>query len=392
MNMVAAPEIGPTGRMREETSVAHPISARGARRLAIGLIGALLVMLTGALPTSARASDEPAVVVDDDGTVHIPALTVPVSSFLTEKGKAQLNEYLHQVQDPHSRALPDDGVPFFMRPYLVSARAQFAVERQDIEIAGVKGYSYVPRGGIKPGNERRILINLHGGGFGGCYPGCAELESMPIAALGGIKVITIAYRQAPEAHFPAASEDVAAVYRELLKTYKPANIGIYGCSAGGMLVGMSMAWFDKEGLPLPGAIGIFCAGMTLESGPGFGGDSGYTAMPLGEATMPANSAIAQNLPPIEYLRGVDPKDPLAAPANSPELLAKFPPTLFITATRAFDFSSAVYSHGQLIKAGADAELHVWDGLFHGFFYNPDFPESRDVYDLIVRFFDKHLQQ
>ena len=38
------------------------------------------------------------------------------------------------------------------------------------------------------------------------------------------------------------------------------------------------------------------------------------------------------------------------------------------------------------------DLHVWEGLFHVFFLNPDVPESRDVYDVMVNFFDKHLGQ
>jgi acetyl esterase/lipase len=53
-------------------------------------------------------------------------------------------------------------------------------------------------------------------------------------------------------------------------------------------------------------------------------------------------------------------------------------------------SSAVYTHSRLVKAGADAELHVWEGLFHGFFYNPDVPESQDCYNVIVNFFNRHL--
>jgi hypothetical protein len=44
----------------------------------------------------------------------------------------------------------------------------------------------------------------------------------------------------------------------------------------------------------------------------------------------------------------------------------------------------------LVKLGVDADLHVWEGLFHGFFYNPDVPESQEAYDVIVRFFEKHL--
>ena len=42
-------------------------------------------------------------------------------------------------------------------------------------------YVYTPKGGTA--NSRRVLINLHGGGFSGCWPACAELESIPIASL-----------------------------------------------------------------------------------------------------------------------------------------------------------------------------------------------------------------
>lgn len=353
-----------------------------------------IAMAPGAASAQSATAPEaaPAVVIEDDGTVRVPPISVPVSRFLSPEGKAYLTQHLKDMQDKESKMLPEDGVPFFMKPYMASAKAQFALDRQDVVIAGVRGLSYVPKRGIAAGKQDKILINLHGGGFAGCYPGCAELESMPIAAIGGYKVVTIDYRQAPQHRFPAASEDVAAVYRELLKTYKPENIGIYGCSAGGMLVGMALAWFDKEGLPMPGGAGIFCAGMTLSNGAGFGGDADFVVAPIGEANLPAEPPppLGKGLPPLQYLAGVDIADPLAAPANSLELLAKFPPTLFITGTRAFEVSSAVYSHGRMVKAGAEADLHVWDGLFHGFFYNPDVPESREAYDVIVKFFDTRL--
>jgi acetyl esterase/lipase len=79
--------------------------------------------------------------------------------------------------------------------------------------------------------------------------------------VGRIKVVAVDYRLGPENRFPAASEDVTNVYRELLKTYRPENIGIFGCSAGGMLSGQAIPWFLKEHLPLPGAIGVFCASL-----------------------------------------------------------------------------------------------------------------------------------
>jgi acetyl esterase/lipase len=93
---------------------------------------------------------------------------------------------------------------------------------------------------------------------------------------------------------------------------------------------------------------------------------------------------------MPYFAGVSTEDPLAAPARSMTVLARFPPTLIISSTRGFDLSSATYTHSLLVKAGVDTELHVWEGMFHGFFYNIDVPESRDCFDVIVGFFDRHL--
>lgn len=355
---------------------------------------ALVVFAVGyATSVLAQSADDNPVVIDADGTVHVPPLTVPPSSYLSPEGKAYLAQHLKDMQNPASKQLPEGDVPFFMKGYMASAKAQFHFDMKKTGIAGVGALVYTPSGGIKPENKNRVLINLHGGGFAGCFPGCAELESMPVASLGGYKVVSLDYREGPDYEFPAASEDVAKVYRELLKTYPAKNIGIYGCSAGGMLVGMSLAWFQKEGLPAPGAAGVFCAGLTLGD-VAFGGDANYVVAPIGEAHMPAEPPppLGKGLPPLGYLAHADHNDPLVAPGTSLAVLAKFPPTLFITATRGFELSSAVYSHGRMIKAGAEAELHVWDGLFHGFFYNPDVPESRDAYNVMINFFDKHLSK
>jgi acetyl esterase/lipase len=109
---------------------------------------------------------------------------------------------------------------------------------------------------------------------------------------------------------------------------------------------MSMAWFQKLDLPRPGAIGIFCAGAG-----GFAeGDAAYITLPLGEARMPA----------------------------------------LITGTRDFALSNTLHTNVELAKIGVETRLYVWDGLFHGFFYNPSVPESQDAYRIIVRFFDQHL--
>jgi monoterpene epsilon-lactone hydrolase len=189
----------------------------------------------------------------------------------------------------------------------------------------------------------------------------------------------------PEHKFPAASEDVAAVYTELLKQYKSANIGIYGCSAGGILTAQSVAWFQTHGLPRPGAIGIMCA-----SAGGFGqGDSGVL-WPLSPTQPRTQSKSATPAAVAGYLAGTDPKDPLVAPIFSPEVLRKFPPTLILTSTRAAESSAAAYTDVQLTKLGVASELHMWDGLGHGGYNAPDLPENKEADGIIVRFFDRHL--
>lgn len=55
-----------------------------------------------------------------------------------------------------------------------------------------------------------------------------------------------------------------------------------------------------------------------------------------------------------------------------------------------ELSGAIYRHEQLTKLGVDAEPHVWAGLFMASFTNPDVPGCRDAYDVMVKFFDRHL--
>ncbi len=373
--------------LRPQTATGGYISHGGGMKYFTSLLGLLLFGLIAARVTLAQnpaSAQRPKVTVEADGALEVPAQTVPPSVFLSPEAKAYVAQHLKDMQNP-AVLHQDAGVPRFMKGYLARDYELFAVEKKDETIGGVHVYDYTPKSGVSTKNKNRVLINLHSGAFMGCWPGCAELESIPVSALGKVEVITVDYREGPNNKFPAASEDVATVYQELLKTHKPENIGIYGCSAGGTQTAMSVAWFQKHSLPRPGAIGIFCA----SAGGVVGGDALYTGMPLGEARLfqPATPGAKS---PLSYFRDTDPKDPLVSPIHFPEILAKFPPTLIITGTRDFELSSALYTHEQLVKLGVETELDVWEGLFHGFFYNPDIPESRDAFNVMINFFDRHL--
>ena len=197
-----------------------------------------------------------------------------------------------------------------------------------------------------------------------------------------MKVIAVDYRKAPQFTYPAASEDMEAVYRHELQSNKAKNIGVYGCSAGGTLVAESVVWFQQRNLPRPGAIAIMCSGAMKNFW--FGGDSNAVSGLL-------NGQPSPKAEPGAYFKGVDVTQAAVTPGLHPDVLRKFPPTLMVTGTRDIAMSNVIVTHAALLKAGVDARLFVQEGLGHGqFFIFAGTPESATAYDVIWNFFDQHL--
>ena len=325
--------------------------------------------------------------INPDKTVVVPSFELPPSIYVSAEAKAAMPAKPTDPEEQMRRMLDAGMVPSvrpkigqYMTPQIDRIKKLYAVTTRDAVIAGVPAVYVTPAGGVTKANKAKILLNLPGGGFVmGMAPGTGMVESIPLSALAGVEIVSITYRQAPEAKYPAATEDVVKVYRELLKTHKPHDIAIFGCSAGGLLTAEAIAAFVKEKLPLPAAIGIFCASADAR----WGGDSRSFARPF--------QALPVREQTLGYFAGANLEDPQASPVLAPDLLGRFPPTLLITATRAMEMSAAVNTHRALIKAGVDADLHVWDGLGHAFFYDPALPESREAFDVMARFFGKHLE-
>ncbi|MHB1057684.1 MAG: alpha/beta hydrolase [Rhodanobacter sp.] len=353
-------------------------ATRFRRMLQASLFGA------GMLAAAASAqSARPA--VDADGQVTMPSFAVPYSAYASPEARRQFRIMLAQ-----GRAAPGIGSIAASRAYYDKINSDRAARMEKLypvhvhaeAIGGVPTDVVEPAQGIAAAQRHRVLVNLHGGAFlWGAHSG-GLVEAIPLASLGRIKVVTVDYRQGPEHVFPAASEDVEAVYRALLKQYPAKNIGIYGCSAGGVLTAEAVARIIAKKLPVPGAIGTFCGSISE-----LGGDSAFTASVLSGDPPPSGPLRLSDLP---YFKGASASDPLVFPANSPALLAKFPPTLLITGTRDFTMSSVLHSQALLTAAGVDTELHAWDGMWHAFFSDPEMPESRQAYAVMVRFFDRRL--
>ena len=355
--------------------------------------------------------------MEADGTVHVPAFDLPETAYLSDQSRAAMKHFrdvygpefgtfsegcanLNEVSDDLEavRAARECVAQGYYRTAIYKDTAtKHPVEITPTTVAGVYTEVFVPERGITDANQNRLLISIHGGGFvvGARY--FSHTEAMQVADVGGYKVISPDYRMAPEFTHPAGVEDVIAVYKAVLEDYDAANIGIYGCSAGAMLTAQTVAYMLQHDLPLPGAIGLFCAGIPTTDGDNPGvfkmgrSESAFLVSAINGSVRPVESADPPQ--PSAYFRGVTAGDPVVAPGDHHALLARYPPTLLISGTRDFALGDVLASHNKLVRLGVEADLHVWEGLGHATFaFNPRLPESDEVHDVIVRFFNKHLSQ
>lgn len=299
--------------------------------------------------------------------------------WVSDAAKARFGAFLEESTTPPDLAAAR---PFF-RDYnqrlLDKAQATYAVDIDAREIAGVTVYEVAPAGGA---SDAPVLLCLHGGAFmWGEGPG-ALLEAVPIAAVSGMRVLAVDYRLAPEHVYPAAVDDVVAVYRDLIGSVDPAKVGIYGCSAGAVLTTQAVARFRHDGLPGPGAIGLFHGAPVP-----FAGDAAL-AQALFDPR--AETGAAPKIEELPYFQGADLSDPLVLAAEHPDLLAQFPPSLLISATRDFAASAVSVMHRRLLAAGVDAGFVLFDGLWHAHHMDVDLPESVETYTIIANFFRKRL--
>jgi acetyl esterase/lipase len=311
-----------------------------------------------------------------DGTAYVTRV-VPVPKTVSPEAQAMLARAASDANVPQPLEQRRTGTDKWQAGAGEVSKRLYPANVTESTIAGVPVRVVTPLSDEKRG---RVLINLHGGGFNS--DSGSLTETIPMANLTGTKVIAVLYRLAPEHPYPAGLDDAIAVYKEMLKTYKPKNIGIYGTSAGAILTAEVTAKIKQLGLPMPGATGVF-SGMGDFGRAGdstamyaLNGLSGYLAQPK---PGPTNN---------EYVGSIDPTDPILSPVYGD--LTGFPPTLFITSGRDLLLSGTTILHRAYLRAGVDAQLVVFEALPHAFWNNPQLPESKEADGLMAKFFDTHL--
>lgn len=347
------------------------------------LLCCVSVLLIAAF-ASAQSSDTPnpdSATFDPDGTAHIVRV-VPMPSTVSPEAQKWLKEIEKESPQQGDLAAIRAGVDEWRKKDAAEARKLYPVNIEETSIAGVRIDIITPLT-TPEANKNRVLINLHGGGF--ILDSGSLIEGIPIAYLTKTKVVSVYYRLAPENPFPAAVDDVVAVYKELLKTYQPRSIGIFGTSAGAILTGEVGSKLKQSGLPLPAALGMFSTladfsrpsdSQQLFALNGFSGD-----------IAPQTSDRPHD---ERYIGKTDPKDPVLSPLFAD--LHGLPPCLLVTSTRDALLSNTSMLHLALLRAGVNAQLVVFEALPHAFWYHFQLPETKEALQMMANFFDENVKK
>jgi epsilon-lactone hydrolase len=317
---------------------------------------------------------------DADGTAHLTRI-VPMPTTISPEAQQWLASLTKQKGGSKETLLERRVHTDEWRKFgTAEARKYYPANVEETTTAGVRTDIITPLA-TPESNRGRVLINLHGGGFNS--DSGSLIEGIPIANLAKIKVVSVYYRLAPENPFPAAIDDVVAVYKELLKTYKPGSIGIFGTSAGAILTCEVAVKLKQIGLPLPAALGIF-SGLADFSQVG---DS-RQLFTLNGFPGELEPVDPNHLPDDQYVGKADRRDPVLSPIFAD--LHGMPPSLLVTSTRDILLNDTSILHRALLRAGDDAQLVVFDALPHAFWYHFQLPETKEALELMAKFFDEKV--
>jgi acetyl esterase len=231
---------------------------------------------------------------------------------------------------------------------------------------------YSPDG--EPARPRPVVVYFHGGGWVIANLNVYDASPRALVNAADCVVVSVAYRQAPEAPFPAAADDAFAAYRWVCANAAalggdPARVAVVGESAGGNLAtGVALRARD-EGVPPP-VYQLLIYPVTDQT------TLDRPSQVEHADAKPLNTAM------LAWFYGHYTPDPAqrAHPYASPLLadLAGLPPATVITAE-----SDPLRSEGEayaeaLRAAGVPVEHHHFDGVMHEFFGMAVVPKAKEA--------------
>lgn len=215
---------------------------------------------------------------------------------------------------------------------------------------GIPGIWCAPDGS----DRKAAILYLHGGAYvlGSARP--YRHFAGQIADRSNAAVFIAQYRLAPEHPFPAALDDAKAAYRGLVES-GARMIAIVGDSAGGGLALTLLSVLASESVAPVAA--VVMSPWTDFALTGDSLEARADEDPLLTKEMLSKAAGS-------YLRGHDPRDPLASPLYGD--LAGRPPIQLHIGTSEILLDDARRYAERARSAGVEVSLHIWEGMTHVF--------------------------
>jgi len=192
-----------------------------------------------------------------------------------------------------------------------------------------------------------------------------------------MRVLFPEYRLAPEHPFPAAIDDVRAVWRWLRtdQQLSARSMAVAGDSAGGGLAVALLVATRDAGDALPAAAVLMSPTVDLTN-------SGASMTDRADEDPISTPALLRQLA-SDYLAGADPKTPLASPLFAS--LSGLPPLLVQVGTADLLLSDSQRLAEAAAEAGVDVSLEVGEGLPHVYQLALGTPEAAQATERVGKF-------
>jgi acetyl esterase len=287
--------------------------------------------------------------------------------FTSEAEKEKDTMTLHPVVDAIMQAMRGVNFPAFSECSPAEARAALEAMRgaapprpippladiRDSSVAEnppVLVRAYLPEGAVQG-----TIVYMHGGGW---VTGDLETSHAPAAALAAFsqcRVVSVDYRLAPEHPYPAALDDVMQVIAWAAAQGGPVLVA--GDSAGGNLAAAATLRARATGGPaIAGQILIYPA---LD--PAMESDSHRKNSPLNYILTTEDMRWFWT----HYAGTVAHEDMLVAPSLA-ATLEGLPPAFVAVASHDVLRDEGIAYADRLRDAGVETEIHVYEGMVHGF--------------------------